>query len=240
MHLNSVKKNLNRDQMATLSDMTRDAYHHGNLREALVTAAAELIDARGVEALTLRAVAREAGVSAAAPYHHFKDKEALVAALCGQGFCLLTDVLAASIAGESDPMRSLCAMGGAYVAFAGEHTPYFRIMWGRYVADKQEYPDLMHASHGAFELLMETLTRAQANGDVRAADPLDLALATWSSVHGMARLVVDKGLDSPMMALKRVDRARLQHAAMDGVLRSLMVPERYDARHAELNPSPAR
>ena len=221
--------------MATWVEMTKDAYHHGNLREALVSAAAALIDTHGVEGLTLRAVAREAGVSPAAPYHHFQDKEALIAALCGQGFCQLTEVLRGAVHGVDDPMQQLTAMGRAYVRFAGEQTPYFRIMWGRYVEDKQEYPELMHAAHGAFDVLVDTLVRAQAAGDVRAADPVDLALATWSTVHGMARIIVDKGLDSPKMAAMAIDRDRMLRAAMDGVLRNLMVPERYAARAEALN-----
>jgi AcrR family transcriptional regulator len=117
------------DEMGT----ERSSYHHGDLKNALVDAAVRLIEVKGVDGLSLRGVAREAGVSQAAPYHHFKDKEALVAEVCCVGFCELEARMRAAVEGCDHAMDCLEAMGRAYVAYAMEHKAYFAIMWGGYV-----------------------------------------------------------------------------------------------------------
>ena len=105
-------------------------YHHGDLRAALMTAALSLIDQHGVKGLALSDAAHLAGVSVAAPYRHFKDKEALLAEIAAEGFTLFRDALArAAQSHPEDKVKRLVEMGVAYVDFALHHRSHFKVMW---------------------------------------------------------------------------------------------------------------
>lgn len=167
-------------------------YHHGNLRQALLDAARDLVEREGAEALTLRAAARRAGVSQAAPYRHFADKRALLAGVAEEGFRALADGMRrAAAAHAADPLGRLQALGLAYVGFATGHPSHFRVMFGRELADRSPYPSLEEAAAEAFGLLVDGVAECQRAGHVRAGEPRDLALAAWSAIHGLSALVVD-------------------------------------------------
>src|ERR1700683_2993238 len=106
------------------------SYHHGDLRDALVLAARTILEKRGLAALSLRAAARAAGVSPAAPYHHFADKKALLDAVAAQGFDALTSAMEKPMAKKTDPDARLDASGIGYVVFALENPALFRLMVG--------------------------------------------------------------------------------------------------------------
>ena len=109
----------------------RDAtYHHGDLREALVRAARTILEKQGLAALSLRGAARGAGVSPAAPYHHFPDKHALLDAVAAQGFDALTSAMEKRMAKQKSPSARLDASGVGYVVFALENPALFRLMFG--------------------------------------------------------------------------------------------------------------
>ena len=127
-----------------------NTYQHGNLREALVQAGLKLLSEGGVEGLSLRAAAQLAGVSHAAPYRHFKDKDALVAAIAEQGFRLLTASMRAQLAvldarHSVDTHERLVALGKGYVGFAWEHLAYFRVIFGGVLAKDRTTPALKEA-----------------------------------------------------------------------------------------------
>lgn len=168
------------------------AYHHGNLRRALLEAAVALIEKEGSRALTLRAAARLAGVSEAAPYRHFADKEALLAAVAEEGFRAMTAEMdrASEGLGES-PALKLQRIGAAYVRYAAENPARFRVMTSPEAADKSRYPGLKDAAEQAFSRLMGALKDCQAAGAVRPGDPRRLALGAWSLVHGLSALLID-------------------------------------------------
>lgn len=107
----------------------KDPYHHGDLRNALLAAAREILDEAGVSGLSLRAVARRAGVSQTAPYRHFKDKAALIAAIATDGFLVLKDTLEAA-SDEGQEGEGLHSLGRAYVNFARKNTGLYRLMFG--------------------------------------------------------------------------------------------------------------
>ena len=173
----------------------RKPYHHGNLRRALLDAALRLVETEGAEALTLRAAARLAGVSQAAPYRHFADKQALLAAVAEEGFRALTEAMRRSAAAHADlPLARLRALGLAYVEFATGHPAHFRVMFGREVADRSAYPSLQAAATETFGLLVEAVAESQRAGLVRPGDPQELALSAWSIVHGLSALLVDDQL----------------------------------------------
>src|SRR5450432_65410 len=104
-------------------------YHHGDLRRALIDAASRVLEAEGPSALSLRAVAREAGVSPAAPYHHFKDKCDLMEAVAHEGWMELTSAIAEARAHAPNPIQALTSIGVAYVCFARENPALYRIMY---------------------------------------------------------------------------------------------------------------
>jgi AcrR family transcriptional regulator len=166
----------------------KPAYHHGNLREALLDAAEALLPKHGAEGVTLREVARLAQVSHGAPYHHFPSRDALLAAVAERGFVGLGQAMQA--ARGATPRDRLIAICEAYVAFAARHPTRFRLMFGPLLASKSLYPMLKQAAEQSFFLLLE------ASREVAPDEAMPLALAGWSMAHGMAHLRINKVFDS--------------------------------------------
>lgn len=172
-------------------------YHHGDLRSALVSAALELLGEGDVEKLSLRAVARRAGVSAMAPYRHYPDKESLLAAVAQRGFDGLRTALA-NADSTSPPDKALLAQGTAYVRYALENQILFRLMFGP--PRRGDHCDLRASSQTAFSVLMRRVEHETGPDDVQAR-----VLGYWSLVHGLAMLILDGqtgvvGLQSPNAA----------------------------------------
>lgn len=170
----------------------RAAYHHGDLRRALLVAARALLAEVGPAALSLRAVARAAGVTHAAPYRHFPDKAALLAALATDGFERLRAAMDASrAAAGADPAARLAAVGRAYVQAAVSAPAEFRLMFGAPAVDRAAHPALEAAAAAAFAGLVDAVAEAQSAGRVRAGPIEPLALTAWAAMHGLAALAVD-------------------------------------------------
>lgn len=170
----------------------RRGYHHGDLRRAVLAAALRLLETEGPRALTLRAVARLAGVSQAAPYRHFADKQALLAAVAEEGFRAMSEAMRRATTEHPDnPLGRFLALGLAYVGFASGHPSHFRVMFGREMADRSAYPSLGEAAQETFALLLEAIVECQRAGFVRPGEPEELALSAWSIVHGLSALLVD-------------------------------------------------
>jgi AcrR family transcriptional regulator len=166
--------------------MTRDkAYHHGDLATALVDAAEELLEEKGVNGLGLREVARRVGVSAMAPYRHFSDREALLAAVAARGF----ERFGASLreAAVANPTEPFSAMGYAYIAYARAHKGMFQLMFGPEIAQRKDYPALRERMDMAFEKLVGG---AQQEG-VSEVETRVRAIQAWCAVHGLAHLILD-------------------------------------------------
>jgi AcrR family transcriptional regulator len=194
-----------------------DAYQHGDLRHALIQAGLKLLSEGGLSALSLRAAAQLAGVSHAAPYRHFKDKEALVAAIAEEGFRLLTrrmkDELAKS---DGDLLARLRASGVGYVAFAVEHPGYFRVIFGGAEYTAGAYPGLDQAGQEAYLVLRDLVSEGITQGRLRAGDPDQVSLAAWSLVHGLGMLIIDGNVPPPLVAT-----AAQRSALAEGLLRML-------------------
>jgi AcrR family transcriptional regulator len=174
-----------------------DAYHHGDLRRALLQEAVCTIQAQGVEALTLRAVAEKLGVSRTALYRHFSDKQALLGAVAAEGFRLLRTSLVKAWEKEGRGRPGFEAMGRAYVHFALDHPSHYRVMFGSAAVASEPEPD--DPGGNAFQALVDALVEMQQQGLVRDDPPLLLALHVWSTVHGVAMLALDGQLkaDAP-------------------------------------------
>jgi len=164
------------------------AYHHGALRQALLAAAETVIAERGVDGFSLRETARRAGVSPAAPAHHFGDARGLLTALATDAFRKFADALAASDVG-GDRRERARSQGLAYVRFALSEPAKFDLMW-RYTLIDRNDPELAEAGRRAFRVLDEVVrpgATRPAPGDPSVAP----SIAAWSMVHGFARLALD-------------------------------------------------
>jgi AcrR family transcriptional regulator len=161
-------------------------YHHGDLRRALVEAARRLLEAEGPSALSLRAVAREAGVSPAAPYHHFKDKAELLDAVAQEGWDILGVQMAAAKR-AAQGLEQLTALGIAYVLFAREHPALYRVMYDC-SRDKDELPaEVQDNKDSAYCMVRDTLVEHGA--DPNDALQLELSsVAAWCGSHGLAEM----------------------------------------------------
>lgn len=161
-------------------------YHHGELREALLDAAEWLLARRGAESLRLRDVARRAGVSHAAPYHHFAGLAELLSALAERSFAQLGAAMQAGVdAHPGDARAQLLAIAAAYVDFARSRPARFRLMFGPVLASRGRHPGLRRSADAAFGVLLAAATRFDP-----AAGPL-LALSGWSLAHGVSHLSLD-------------------------------------------------
>lgn len=175
------------------------SYHHGDLPEVLMNTALTEIDRVGVQNLSLRALARAAGVSATAPYRHFPSKRSLLAALATRGFEQLDEtirremaLLAPVVEGEdADPKlleQRLIAMGLAYLAFAEANPTTYQLMFGAVVDDFSEFQNLRRASGESFQSLEQLASDIIACGGGGGLTLKQLCGAIWSLVHGMADL----------------------------------------------------
>jgi AcrR family transcriptional regulator len=172
------------------------AYHHGDLKDQLVAAAEAIILERGVDGFTLREAARRAGVSPAAPAHHFRDAKGLLAEVALRGFKDFGDALDAADRDSADPAARLMGQGLAYVHFAMKHPARFQLMFqhGKY---DMNYPGLEQAGAHAFGVLERAVRAAFGLKDAAplTADAQGFLMAEWSIVHGFAHLALGGELD---------------------------------------------
>lgn len=162
-------------------------YHHGNLRQALVSTALRVVAEEGVEALSLRELARRLGVSHAAPAHHFPDRTALLVALAGDGFVHLGAALRAAEAPAAGVR--LAAAGRAFLGFALDHPGYFRAMFGPHVATLPRAPEAVaRAAEAGYGVIVRGVEGLVGAGDARVAL---LSFAAWSFLHGAVTLFLD-------------------------------------------------
>jgi AcrR family transcriptional regulator len=176
----------------TTPRQTRNPYHHGDLRRALLDAALEIVRDRGLSALTMRAVARKTRVSHMAAYHHFKDKAALVAAVAEEGFRALRQEMLERITCFPDDARTqLRESGIAYVVFAVRNPNLFRVMFGPERAKAAAHAKLDEAAKAAFAVVLGLVEQSQQAKTIPAGNAQHIGLHAWALVHGLAMLCID-------------------------------------------------
>lgn len=167
----------------------KQPYHHGSLRQALLDAAESILDRSGIESLTLRAAAREAGVSHGAPAHHFGDLTGLLSELAASGFVRLRETVETE-AKQAEPSAYVRALGRGYVRFARSHPGIFLLMFRSERLD-WSLPSLSAAGAAAFEVLSRQEARHLGEEESDAFQRLIVASTRWSLMHGLATLIID-------------------------------------------------
>jgi AcrR family transcriptional regulator len=170
----------------------KKTYHHGDLKNALIKAGVEILAKDGVSGLSLRKVASKAGVSHSAPYSHFVDKQALIAAISTEGFRqLYKQANAVAEEYKTKPSKQLVEVGWAYVQFALDDRDRFKVMFSGILEKEKEYPEFVAESQRNFELVKMIVEANQAAGVLRSG-PSDLvALSAWGIIHGFIMLLLE-------------------------------------------------
>jgi AcrR family transcriptional regulator len=197
-------------------------YHHGALREALLQAAERVLEREGLAGLTLRAVAREAGVSHAAPAHHFGDLTGLVSELAAIGFRQFNAAMATATATDIPPAKRPMARAKAYVAYARAHPGMYGLMFRTERLDHSR-PSLCEAAEAAFAGLAEAVAARRQETISEAALTLDQAAAiarAWSLVHGFTMLMLDGRLQD---ILHRLPKGTDVDMLLEAMLKTMMV-----------------
>ncbi|HMJ54155.1 MAG TPA: TetR/AcrR family transcriptional regulator [Polyangiaceae bacterium] len=167
-------------------------YHHGNLKNALIEAGVDLLSKEGVAGLSLRRVAQKAGVSRTAPYAHFADKQALIAAISTEGYSRLFDAFRrVAERHEGNPGAKLVEGAWAYLKFALDDPDHFKVTTSGAVEREKDYPSFVEMSEKCFSLVLRIVEECQARGVLRPG-PSDLvAVSVWSLMHGLISLVLE-------------------------------------------------
>jgi len=172
--------------------MLHKNYHHGDLKNALIEAGIKILAKEGVSGLSLRKVAKEAGVSHSAPYAHFTDKQSLIAAISTEGFKqLYAELDAAILAHGGNPREQLLEGAWAYVQFAMKNTGTFKIMFSGVLEKEKDYPAFVEISRKTFEKVTDVVKACQDAGALHAAPPDVMAVAVWGQIHGVISLILE-------------------------------------------------
>jgi len=207
------------------------SYHHGDLKNALIEAGIEILAEEGIHGLSLRKVASRAGVSHAAPYAHFTDKQALIAAISTEGYRQLYERIQAVVRQYAeDPLQQLVESAWAYLDFAIQKSAHFKITFSSAVEKEQDYPELVALTHQSFELVQQIVESCQAAG-ILSAGPSDVvAVGLWSQVHGLAALMLNGQISG--MVLERLPMKSLLVACLRQLAR-LPLPDPDENGHPD-------
>lgn len=205
-----------KEENAQNTGQKKAGYHHGDLRDALIGAAKQLIQEKGPEGFSMAEACRIAGVSAAAPYRHFDDRDALVGAVASQGFDTLTERGKAERdkypAGSVD---SIVAMGQAYVKFAADEPAIFRLMFASHKGEDAFQDSVSDQGDRCFNILLYAVEAFRADKGLSEHKTLDIALPLWTIVHGTACLLIDRDFD---VVAPGTDPDKLVRVATEGFL----------------------
>ena len=200
--------------------MTRDNYHHGDLKNALIQAGIEILAEEGVGALSLRKAARKAGVSHAAPYAHFADKQTLIAAIAADGHEKIHARLVAVLERwAGDPLQQLLGVVWAYVQFGLEAPDHYKITFSGAIQDEHSYPEFVETSQRNMQVLKTIVERCRAAGivDTEGIDPELQAISLWGVIHGLVSLIIQRQLPSDLT--QRVSPEEMVVATLRQVVR---------------------
>lgn len=176
-------------------------YHHGQLREALIESALTILKEKGLEGLNLRALALATGVTPAAPYSHFRDKNDLLAVVAEAGFQRLALQMAEDATGLKDTRTRIEKLMTSYIRFAAENKTLFRLMFSSGLADMKNHPTLAMTAGKSYALISAALSRRQNP----AEETPFLTVAIWSLCHGITALIIDEKINMKQFGAESVD-----------------------------------
>lgn len=179
----------------TVGRKPRGTYHHGDLKEALKTAALRLVKEKGARGFSLNEASRLAGVSVGAPYRHFIDKDALLAEVARDGNEVMSAEIKKAVAKVEGPKQKMIEAGMAYLRFAVRHPDYFAVIFQAGL-DKTKYPELERSAREAFATILDLSMRYENTPELG----LERAVVAWALVHGLATLELEGGI---AIAVKR-------------------------------------
>ena len=178
----------------------KKSYHHGDLKNALIAAGADILSKEGVSALSLRKVAQKAGVSHAAPYAHFADKQALIAAISTEGYKKLYEQIAqAAEQYRSEPLRRLVESSWAYVQFALDEPDHFKVTLSGMIEKEQDYPAFVETAKQTFALVVEVVAQCQQVGILRQGASDLTAVSVWALIHGFVTLLLENQISHTVL-----------------------------------------
>lgn len=196
----------------------KKTYHHGDLKNALIKAGVEILAKDGVSGLSLRKVALKAGVSHSAPYAHFVDKQALIAAISTEGFRQLYErVSAVADQYHSQPEKQLIEAAWAYVQFALDDRDRFKVMFSGVLEKEKDYPEFVAESQRNFQLVKMIVEANQASGNLRSGASELAALSAWGIVHGFLMLLLEGQISHAVlekMTLRELMEFQLEQIVM--------------------------
>lgn len=197
---------------SNLKASANQPYHHGNLRLALLNASVDIIRSQGVAALSLRKLADVVGVSRTAPYHHFKDKGALLAAVASQGFEELSLLLSKVVNDDDAPLSAKlqqAVMG--YLDFAIQHSTQYELMFGQALWQDEQHDGFQRTAKDCFRQYVRLFELFAKQGLIKTQEPpLRLAQMTWASLHGLARLASD-GIFAKQEDIQDIAQTAVRH-----------------------------
>lgn len=195
--------------------MIKTTYHHGDLKNALIKAGAELLLEEGAKSLSLRKVAARVGVSHSAPYAHFPDKETLIAAITTEGFRQLFERIQSTINAHQDDLSDLLVeVAWAYIQFSQESPAFYKLMFSGILEQENTFPEFVSISKANFRLLVDLVHRCQAAGVLPAGPEDILAVSIWSLVHGFASLLHER----------QISHTILNHYPLKELVRKMLAP----------------
>ena len=190
-------------------------------RRKILDASVALVEERGVRAVSFREVARLAGVSHQAPYHHFGNYQGILRAIAKEGFNQLAAAMqAAAHDADEDPLEQLCAAGIAYVTFAREHAGHFRVMFQQTLVDVHDDEEPVGEAGDAHETLLAIAEAAQAGGYCPDMTRDELANLAWSCAHGVATLLVE-GVLAKKVPMNEEVESTISQGVVDGLTQLL-------------------
>jgi AcrR family transcriptional regulator len=196
-------------------------YHHGNLREALLAASVDTINQQGIQSLSLRKLAQLVGVSHTSCYHHFKDKDALLAAVAEQGFKQISEGLTAIMQNSETPLLDKLKLAVSnYVTFAVENATQYELMFGRGLWQGENHDPFQRVAKDSFRQYVHLFEQFQQQGILAPSEnPLRISQLLWATLHGLAKLASD-GIFS-----KKGDQAEIIQYALNRVESLLNIPK---------------
>lgn len=169
-----------------------NTYHHGNLKNALIQAGIEILSDEGLKGLSLRKVARRAGVSHAAPYAHFADKQALVAAISTAGYeSLYAEFMQLDQQYQDQPLKKMMEVAWCYLQFAVNDPAHFKLTFSGVIEKEQDYPAFVEISQKSFSFVGAMVADCQHAGIIRPGPTDLLAVNIWGAIHGLATLLLE-------------------------------------------------